>query len=75
MTGEGGMIVTNNKLIAKKCRLIRNHGENLVSSNLPKKELVNIIGYNFRLPEILAEIGVHQIKNMKFLNNVGPQEL
>ena len=47
MTGEGGMIVTNNKLIAKKCRLIRNHGENLVSSNLPKKELVNIIGYNF----------------------------
>ncbi len=70
MTGEGGMIVTNNKLIAKKCRLIRNHGENLVSSNLSKKELINIIGYNFRLPEILAEIGVHQIKNMKFLNNI-----
>jgi perosamine synthetase len=70
MTGEGGMIVTNNKNIAKKSRLIRNHGENLVSSNLPKKDLINIIGYNFRLPEILAEIGVHQIKNMKFLNNI-----
>ena len=70
MTGEGGIIVTNNKQIAKKCRLIRNHGENVVASNLPKNDLINIIGYNFRLPDILAEIGVHQIKNLKFLNNI-----
>jgi perosamine synthetase len=70
MTGEGGLIVTNNKLIAAKCRLIRNHGENVMSNNASKKELVNIVGYNFRLPEILAEIGLFQITKLNFLNKI-----
>ena len=70
MTGEGGIIVTNVKKIARKSRLIRNHGENVIKSNSKKKDLINIVGYNFRLPEILAEIGLHQIKNMKFLNDI-----
>lgn len=70
MTGEGGLIVTNNKLIAAKCRLIRNHGENVMSNDASKKELVNIIGYNFRLPEILAEIGLFQITKLNFLNKI-----
>ena len=70
MTGEGGLIVTNNKLIAAKCRLIRNHGENVIKSSASKRELINIVGYNFRLSEILAEIGLFQISKLKFLNNI-----
>jgi len=70
MTGEGGLIVTNNKLIAAKCRLIRNHGENVMSNNATTKELINIVGYNFRLPEILAEIGLFQITKLNFLNKI-----
>jgi len=70
MTGEGGMIVTGNKFIAAKCRLIRKHGENVVSNKMSDNFLQNIIGYNFRLPEILAEIGIFQLKNILFLNSI-----
>lgn len=70
MVGEGGLITTNNKNIAIKCRLIRNHGENIVNDSDSDKKITNIIGYNFRLSEILAEIGIYQIKKLKFLNNI-----
>ena len=44
-TGEGGMIVTNNRIIAKKCQLIRNHAEaSMINEENP--DLTNIIGYN-----------------------------
>ena len=63
-TGEGGMLVTNNKLFAKRMRLIRNHAEGVVG-NKNKKELNNMIGYNFRLGEIEAAIGIEQLKKLK----------
>ena len=43
-TGEGGVVVTNNKIYYRLC-LIRNHGEAVVKT----QSLNNIIGYNFRL--------------------------
>ena len=70
MVGEGGLIVTNKRKIAIKSRLIRNHGENIVNHNDSDKEISNIIGYNFRLSEILAEIGIYQIKNLSYLNKI-----
>ena len=62
-TGEGGVVVTNNNFYAKKLRLIRNHGEVLV--NDIKKNLPNMIGYNFRPTEIDAAIGIEQLKKLK----------
>lgn len=70
MTGEGGMIVTNNTDIAVKCRLIRNHGESIVDTDASDELLVNCIGYNFRLVELLAEIGCEQLKHLDYLNNI-----
>ena len=70
MTGEGGMIVTNNKDIAVKSRLIRNHGESIIDKNSSNELLTNCIGYNFRMIELLAEIGIEQLKNLDFLNNI-----
>tara|TARA_B100000787_G_scaffold170235_1_gene165062 strand:+ start:2746 stop:3972 length:1227 start_codon:yes stop_codon:yes gene_type:complete len=65
-TGEGGMIVTNSKILAKRCKLIRNHGEAAIDHNNNNKEfLSNILGYNFRLGEIEAAIGIEQIKKLK----------
>jgi perosamine synthetase len=64
-TGEGGIAVTNNIKIAKKLRLIRNHGEAVVSNNSNKKDLANVIGHNFRLGEIEAAIGFQQLKKLK----------
>ncbi len=78
-TGEGGVVVTNNKEIAKKIHLIRNHGENM-TLKIKTKNIKNLIGYNFRMGEIEAAIGIEQLKklpkilskiqsNAKLLNN------
>jgi dTDP-4-amino-4,6-dideoxygalactose transaminase len=61
-TGEGGMIVTDSIDLAEKCRLIRNHGENIPDSNF--------VGYNFRLTEIQAAIGIEQLKKANYLNDI-----
>ncbi len=65
-TGEGGIIVTNNKSIYKKLLLIRNHAEAVIKTN-KIKDLVNMIGYNFRLGEIESAIGIEQLKKLKHL--------
>ena len=70
MTGEGGMVCTDSKDVAKKARLIRNHGEAVVDKNYTLKNMTNIIGYNFRLTEMQAAIGVDQVLEMKKLNNI-----
>ena len=61
-TGEGGVVVTNNYTYAERIRLIRNHGEKIISQ---KNKTTNIIGHNFRLGEIEASIGIEQIKKLK----------
>ncbi len=62
-TGEGGVLVTNSDEIAQKLKMIRNHGENVASSN----NLVNMIGQNFRLGEIECTIGIEQLKKLPYL--------
>ena len=61
-TGEGGIVVSNSKLIAEKVARIRNHAEGVVSL---KEDLSNMLGYNFRLGEIEAAIGIEQLKKLK----------
>lgn len=70
MTGEGGLVVTNNEKIAVKSRLIRNHGEAIVDDSFDDESLSNIIGYNFRLVEVLAELGVHQVEKLEQINGI-----
>ena len=62
-TGEGGMIVTNDDLIAHKCQLIRNHAEAAIV-NIEKADLTNMIGYNFRLGEVESAIGIQQLDKL-----------
>ncbi|HBS47700.1 TPA: DegT/DnrJ/EryC1/StrS family aminotransferase [Candidatus Dependentiae bacterium] len=77
-TGEGGMITTNDSNLAERCQLIRNHGEAVVE-NKGVKNIDNIFGFNFRMPEMEAAIGIEQLKkfddllekriqNAKYLN-------
>lgn len=61
-TGEGGMIVTNNPAIARRCQLIRNHGENAVDSTT--EDIANTIGGNYRLTELQAAVGVRQLERL-----------
>jgi len=70
MTGEGGIIVTDFKDYAVKSRLIRNHGEAILKKESSKEDLINVIGYNFRLTEVQAAIGIHQLKKLDYLNEI-----
>lgn len=70
MTGEGGIIVTHDSSIAVKCRLIRNHGESIPDQNSTDNFVINSIGYNFRLVELLAEIGAIQLDHLSALNKI-----
>jgi len=62
-TGEGGMCTTNNDTLANKMQLIRNHAESVVD-NKGESDLINMIGFNFRLTEIQAAIGIEQLKKL-----------
>ena len=53
--GDGGVVVTNNKKLADKMNLLRNHG--LVDRNTNK-----IYGYNSRLDTIQAVVANHLLK-------------
>ena len=60
-TGEGGMITTNNGELAKKADLLRNHGQT-------EKYHHTILGYNYRMTELSAAIGLVQLKKLDKLN-------
>jgi perosamine synthetase len=69
-TAEGGMVITNSKQIAEKVRQLRSHGmtkslKNRYSSEYPW--IFDIIdpGYNYRLDEIRASLGITQLKRIK----------
>lgn len=62
-TGEGGMITTNNPEIAEKARRIRSHG-------MTSRDDHAILGYNYRMNEIQAAIGIVQLKKIEKLNNI-----
>ncbi|TRZ51186.1 DegT/DnrJ/EryC1/StrS family aminotransferase [bacterium] len=66
-TGEGGMMVTNDKNLAERMQLIRNHGEAAVGGS-ERNDINNIIGFNFRLGEIEAAIGLEQLKRLPTLS-------
>jgi dTDP-4-amino-4,6-dideoxygalactose transaminase len=70
MTGEGGMIITNNQKYAVRSRLIRNHGEAIVDDTFDKSLINNTFGHNFRLTEIQAAIGLNQLNKIEMLNGL-----
>jgi len=60
-TGEGGMTTTNNSELARKARLIRNHGDTGKYHHI-------ILGYNYRMSEASAAVGSVQLKKLDKLN-------
>jgi perosamine synthetase len=59
-TGEGGVAITNNKLIAKRIKKIKNYGRS--SKGVYEHETV---GYNFKFNDICASIGLAQLSKLK----------
>lgn len=61
ITGEGGMVVTNNDELADIARSVKNHGR---ASNVSGGYAHFRIGYNFRAPDYSAAIGRAQLKKL-----------
>jgi len=59
-SGEGGVVTTNDPALAEKVALIRNHAEAVVGRR-GVADLMNMVGFNFRLGEIEAAIGLCQL--------------
>lgn len=68
MTGEGGMITTSDPEVARRCRLIVNHGEVIFEDHHSPDDLAGIIGCNFRLTELCAALGIAQLRKLDAIN-------
>ncbi|AFV96449.1 MULTISPECIES: DegT/DnrJ/EryC1/StrS family aminotransferase [unclassified Sulfuricurvum] len=68
-SGEGGIIVTDDNALADKIRLIRNHAEAVLSARgiKDRSELINMVGYNYRMTEIEAAIARCQLRKLPSL--------
>jgi dTDP-4-amino-4,6-dideoxygalactose transaminase len=60
-TSEGGMITTNNGEIAQRAAMIRNHGMKVRYHH-------EMEGYNYRMTNIAAAIGIEQLKKLPSFN-------
>jgi len=59
-TGEGGMCITNNKELSSLMRVMRDHG-----MSKEKRYWHDLVGYNFRITNLQASIGVAQIERIE----------
>ena len=58
-TGEGGMVLTNNKKLIDKVKILKNQGND---PNI--KYFHKVLGYNYRMTNMQAAIGVAQIEKI-----------
>ncbi len=59
-TGEGGAVLTNNKNLYLKCLQMRDHG-----MSLKKRYFHKMLGFNYRMTNLQAAIGLSQIQEIK----------
>lgn len=61
-SGEGGMLLTDDDELARKCQLIRNHGEVALDEQNDMDTIA--LGSNIRMSELHAAIGIEQLKKL-----------
>ncbi|MFT3677008.1 MAG: DegT/DnrJ/EryC1/StrS family aminotransferase [Chitinophagaceae bacterium] len=71
-TGDGGMITTSNEAFSQRLKLLRQHGMSVndrvrhQSSKLIFEDHVEV-GYNYRLTDIQAAVGIHQLAKLDWI--------
>ncbi|MEQ8189548.1 MAG: UDP-4-amino-4,6-dideoxy-N-acetyl-beta-L-altrosamine transaminase [Candidatus Eremiobacterota bacterium] len=70
-TGEGGAITTNNEELYEKLKLLRTHGITREDKYMdinpgPWYYEMHELGFNFRLTELQAALGINQLRKMNF---------
>lgn len=68
-TGEGGMLITNNQELAQKLKLLRSHGMTTTSferssGHATEYDVVEA-GYNYRMDDMRASLGIAQLKKLQ----------
>jgi dTDP-4-amino-4,6-dideoxygalactose transaminase len=71
-TGEGGLIATNDAELADRARRLRSHGASISDLARHKADMVVTedyveVGYNYRMTDIQAAIGIEQLKKLDFI--------
>ncbi len=61
-TGEGGIVTTNDEQIYEYARLMRGHG-------MPERDTHVMLGYNYRMSEIQAAMGLVQLDRLEASNH------
>lgn len=71
-TGDGGMITTRNESMMRRMKILRQHGmsindrERHLSSRVLFEEHVEV-GYNYRMTDIQAAVGIRQLEKLDWL--------
>jgi dTDP-4-amino-4,6-dideoxygalactose transaminase len=65
-SAEGGMITTDDEKIAESCRVIRQHG-------MRRRYYHDELGFNFRMTDVHAAIGLEQLKKLPRFNQMRQQ--
>lgn len=60
-SAEGGMVTTMDDAVAERCRLLRQHG-------MRRRYYHDEIGYNFRMTDVHAAIGLEQLHKLERFN-------
>lgn len=58
-TGQGGVVITDDKYLATKIKELRDHGDNWRQDKIHK-----FVGLNLKFNDILAAFGISQLKNL-----------
>ncbi|ECQ5765267.1 UDP-4-amino-4,6-dideoxy-N-acetyl-beta-L-altrosamine transaminase [Campylobacter coli] len=60
-TFEGGAVVSNNKELISKIKLLRSHG--IIKKRLWDSDMIEL-GYNYRLSDVACALGINQLKKL-----------
>jgi dTDP-4-amino-4,6-dideoxygalactose transaminase len=71
-TGEGGIITTDNAELADKLKRLRNHGMSIsdIERHISDKVIIESypeIGYNYKMTDIQAAMGIAQLRKLPFI--------
>lgn len=73
-TGEGGMVSTSNAKTFKKISLLRSHSMSVSAVDRESKAKwkydITDLGYNYRMDEIRASLGISQLSRIKKINEM-----
>lgn len=64
-TAEGGMVTTNDPVLAERLRTFRTHGIQREAGDDPWAYRIHDVGYNYRMTDVQAALGLSQLERIE----------